>query len=146
MRKEIGLEQKLKDVLLCVPTLRGPQGEVEGLLNQTPFPGQLSNLIPGLPCPHCLLVSNPKTGLMGRSPVYVGLEPESKALASLRPLGSQELFRDQNSPERNRAKLRNVHWLGGQQEGLWVTHASGLINWVSTISSVLVFCLLFGLF
>lgn len=34
---------------------------------------------------------------------------------------------------------KSVHWIGEQQAGLWVTHASGLINWVSTISSSVLF-------
>lgn len=70
----------------------------------------------------------------------VGLEPQSEAIASLRALGSLEFCRQQSSPEGSRDKAEKCALTGGRQAGLWVTHASGLINWVSTIfSSVLFF-------
>lgn len=41
MRKEVGLEQELKALLLCVPTIRGwLQVEVEGLPTPTRYPSQ----------------------------------------------------------------------------------------------------------
>lgn len=71
---------------------------------------------------------------MGRSPVCVGLEPE-RGTASLRTLGSQDLFSHQTSPEREQGKAGRCALARGRQAGLRVPHVSGLINWVPTISS-----------
>lgn len=65
----------------------------------------------------------------------IDLELQGEAVGSLGTLGSWELLGDQTSPEGSRSKAKGCAPDGEQQAGLWVTHVSGLINWVSTISS-----------
>ena len=80
MRRKTDLERELKALLLYVcPYLTGPQVEVEGIPTPTRHSSQArdSILFQAFSAPEdCLLVSNPKTGLVGRSPVCVVLEPE----------------------------------------------------------------------
>lgn len=140
--KETGLEGTLKALLFCSsfpPLMRNQRDRGPAM----PPPSGHSSQARALPLPRpslssCLIASNPRTRPVAGH-LCIHLELESEAIGSLATLGSQEFLRDQTSPEGSRSKAKGCAVDGEQQAGLQVTHASGLINWVLTISSSMSF-------